>query len=52
MRKNNSTYQPPSVLADLGGEFRDAKWLRVSGGNKILVLARNNNSLIFLKPVI
>jgi enediyne biosynthesis protein E4 len=50
MKKNNTSLQPPSVLAGLSGEFRDAKWLRVPGGNKILVLARNNNSLIFLKP--
>ena len=39
-----------AILPELNGEFRDAKWLNVAGGNKILVLARNNGSLIFLKP--
>jgi hypothetical protein len=35
----------PSVT----GEWRDAKWLNTANG-KIMVLARNNDSLIFLKP--
>jgi hypothetical protein len=48
--ENKSPFQPASVLAELSGEFRDAKWLNVAGGNKILVLARNNGSLFFLKP--
>ena len=39
-----------SQLPDLEGEFRDAKWIKYTGGKKILVLARNNNRLIFLKP--
>jgi enediyne biosynthesis protein E4 len=37
-------------LQGVDGEMRDAKWLNYTGGNKLLVLARNNNSLIFLKP--
>jgi hypothetical protein len=36
----------PSVT----GEWRDAKWLNTINGNKILVMARNNDSLVFLKP--
>jgi enediyne biosynthesis protein E4 len=48
--KNNSSFQPATLLPELTGEFRDAKWLNGTGGNKILVLARNNGSLIFLKP--
>jgi len=31
-----------------GGEYRDAKWINSVGGNKILVIARNNDSLIYL----
>jgi hypothetical protein len=37
-------------LADINGEARDAKWLRYAGGGRLLILARNNESLIFLKP--
>jgi hypothetical protein len=48
--KNGSFSQPPSVLAGLSGEVRDAKWLNTGGGHQILVVARNNNSLVFLKP--
>jgi hypothetical protein len=35
----------------VSGEMRDAKWLNSVNGNRLLVLARNNDSLIFLKPV-
>ena len=38
-----------SNLPNITGEMRDAKWLNFAGGNKLLVLARNNDSLIFLK---
>jgi len=48
--KNGSFDQPPSVLAALSGEVRDAKWLNTGGGHQLLVVARNNNSLVFLKP--
>ena len=37
-------------LAGINGEARDAKWLRYAGNTRLLILARNNNSLIFLKP--
>jgi enediyne biosynthesis protein E4 len=47
--KEPSVFQPPSVLPEISGEIRDAKWLRTAKG-KILVLARNNDSLIFFKP--
>ena len=45
--------QRPAELAtvqNIDGEMRDAKWLNYAGGKKILVLARNNNELVFLKP--
>ena len=48
--KNNTVFNPPSVLPTIAGEIRDAKWINTPNGSKILVLARNNNSLIFLKP--
>lgn len=31
------------------GEARDAKWLNTSGGNKLLLIARNNNGIKFYK---
>jgi len=30
--------------------MRDAKWLNDKHGDKVMVLARNNDSLIFLRP--
>lgn len=38
-----------SVLPSVFGEVRDAKWLNCAGGKKLLVLARNNNKLVFLQ---
>ena len=48
--KNGSYSNRLLFLPDISGEVRDAKWLNTGGGHKILVVARNNNSLIFLKP--
>ncbi|HEX7905743.1 MAG TPA: VCBS repeat-containing protein [Chitinophagaceae bacterium] len=35
------------IAAD--GEVRDARWIKTAGGNERLILARNNNSLLFYK---
>ncbi len=32
--KNNSPFKPASLLPELSGEFRDAKWLNVAGGKR------------------
>jgi enediyne biosynthesis protein E4 len=32
------------------GEFRDAKWVKDSRGTNTLVLARNNQPLVFMRP--
>jgi enediyne biosynthesis protein E4 len=48
--KNNTPFNPASLLPELSGEFRDAKWLHAASGNQILVLSRNNGPLVFLKP--
>lgn len=40
----------PAALPAIDGEVRDAKWLNTANG-KLLVVARNNMSLIFLKQV-
>jgi len=39
-----------SGLPFVSGEVRDAKWISCAQGKRILVLARNNDALIFLKP--
>jgi hypothetical protein len=36
-------------LPAIGGEFRDAKWVRGANGMRMLVLARNNAGLVFLR---
>ncbi len=49
---NNKTAQfnLQSNLPSVDGEVRDAKWINCAGGKKILIIARNNAQLIFLKP--
>ena len=39
-----------SVLANISGEIRDANWITYAGGQKLLLLARNNDDIIFLRP--
>jgi hypothetical protein len=46
---NNKPVSSGQAFSSIDGEIRDAKWLSSSDGNKLLVIARNNNSLIFLK---
>jgi enediyne biosynthesis protein E4 len=48
--KSNNELQYDSQLASVTGETRDAKWINYAGGGKVLIIARNNQSLIFLKP--
>ena len=47
--KNKSAFDQLSILPEINGEARDVKWLRTINGNKILAIARNNDSLVFLK---
>jgi enediyne biosynthesis protein E4 len=49
--KKSGSFQYDTRLASINGEARDAKWMNYTGGDKLLVIARNNQSLIFLKPV-
>jgi hypothetical protein len=46
MQKNQ--FNIPAILPDVKGEVRDIKWLNTSNG-KMLVVARNNDSLLFYK---
>ncbi|MEP6749281.1 MAG: VCBS repeat-containing protein [Bacteroidota bacterium] len=49
---NGSTSQltKQAILPGITGEVRDAKWINYTGGKKILLLARNNNEIVFLQP--
>ena len=46
--KQQGIFQYKSELASVSGEVRDAKWINHAGGRKTLILARNNQSLVFL----
>jgi hypothetical protein len=35
----------------MNGEIRDMKWLNYGNGKKLLVIARNNQELLFYKPL-
>jgi hypothetical protein len=48
--KNKGSFSQITNIPNISGEMRDAKWLNYVGGQKLLVLARNNDTLIFLKP--
>jgi enediyne biosynthesis protein E4 len=48
---NNKMVQYHSQLASFTGEARDAKWINYADGSKVLIIARNNQPLTFLKPV-
>ena len=48
--KKQGTFQYDSELASITGQARDAKWINYAGGGKILILARNNQPLVFLNP--
>lgn len=49
--KKSGQFIPLSQLPLIRGECRDAKWINYAGDKKILVLARNNNQLTFLKTI-
>ncbi|HWH64224.1 MAG TPA: VCBS repeat-containing protein, partial [Ginsengibacter sp.] len=47
--KKGALFNHISILPEANGEMRDAKWLNTVGGKKVLVIARNNDSLLFYK---
>jgi len=49
--KKSGQFKFISEFPAIGGECRDAKWINCRDGNKVLVLARNNDHLVFLKPI-
>jgi hypothetical protein len=50
--KKSGQFAPFSDLPSIDGECRDVKWINSAGGEKVLVVARNNKQLIFLKPAL
>ena len=48
--KTKNTFVTNFSVEGIDGEVRDAKWINYAGNNKVLVLARNNQQLVFLKP--
>ncbi|MDN3657728.1 VCBS repeat-containing protein [Ferruginibacter paludis] len=48
--KNQNNFSKEGLLPEIDGEVRDAKWIRGAGGQKILVMAKNNSGLVFLQP--
>lgn len=49
-KRSNNLLQYDAQLASVTGQARDAKWINYAGGSKVLIIARNNQPLIFLKP--
>ncbi|MEO5892315.1 MAG: VCBS repeat-containing protein, partial [Ferruginibacter sp.] len=47
--KNAKLFNKQQKLPDVPGEVRDQKWLSTANGQKILVVARNNQPLLFFK---
>ncbi|MBI3138397.1 MAG: VCBS repeat-containing protein [Sphingobacteriales bacterium] len=50
--KNTGDFTFKTALPSVSGETRDMKWIRVAGKGKVLVVARNNSSLLFFKPAV
>jgi hypothetical protein len=46
----DTAFKMTSNLPTVFGEARDAKWINTAGFGKLLVVARNNRELLFLKP--
>ena len=47
--KQASAFESGACLPILDGELRDAKWINTVKGEKLLVLSRNNQPLLFFK---
>ena len=47
--KNISGFDGGAKLNGISGEIRNAKWIRYAGGDRILIVARNNENLVAYK---
>jgi hypothetical protein len=50
--KSSSAFTIQANMPAIDGQVRDEKWMNTARGNKLLLMARNNDSLMFLKPEI
>jgi hypothetical protein len=48
---DRNTFTNLQSMPSVTGEIRDAKWVNTGNGQKLLIVARNNESLIFYKSV-
>jgi hypothetical protein len=48
-KKNKVKYQHQSDLTAINGQVRDLKWIRTAKHGNVLIVARNNAPLLFLK---
>ena len=48
--KKSGSFNFLQEMPSIAGEARDAKWINYRGKEKILILAKNNQALNFLKP--
>jgi hypothetical protein len=46
---HQSQFNQPSILPEVSGEIRDMKCINTAGNNKVLIMAKNNDSLLFYK---
>lgn len=49
--KNRKHFNAGQILPSVSGEVRDQKWINTAGGKKILIVARNNQPLLFFKHI-
>ncbi len=47
--KSENKFKSSSIIADFDGEVRDIKWLKGRGEYKVMVIARNNRELVFMR---
>ncbi len=48
---DRSSFSVQQKMPSVKGEIRDAKWINTGKGQKLLIVARNNEPLIFYKPI-
>ena len=48
-RDNKIKHIPQQVLSNIKGQVRDLKWIRMNDQRNLLMIARNNDSMIFMQ---
>ena len=47
--KRINGFKTGATISNFEGEVRDVKWIGTGGGNKLLLIARNNRELVFMQ---